>query len=182
MQKSTIKLTNHQLDFASSPEYPLLKHQIMEQVGLLLHETANKLNDSGLFTTPQHWKVTRGENYDKMPYLALDFPSVSHKSFPVLYRTLFWWGHYFSLNMLVRRELLAKQYIRLSVPAYVLNGEDLWDNNVERSYRKATEIDLKECQGDYVRIAQTFPIQSYDQLSLAAAVYKNWKADLGIGS
>ncbi|MFA6259897.1 MAG: hypothetical protein WC760_00375 [Bacteroidia bacterium] len=180
MQKSTIKLTNHQLDFASSTEYPLLKHQIMEQVGLLLHDTANQLNDSDLFTTAQHWKVTRGENYDKMPYLALDFPSVSHKSFPVLYRTLFWWGHYFSLNLLVRRELLTKQRIRLSVPAYVLNGEDLWDNNVERSYIKTAEIDLNSLQGEYVRIAQTFPISAYEQLNLAPDVYKNWKVDMGI--
>lgn len=180
MQKSTIKLTNHQLDFASSTEYPLLKHQAMEQVVALLHETAHQLNHSELYSTAQHWKVTRGENYEKMPYLVLDFPRISDKHFPILYRTFFWWGHYFSLNLLVRRDLIQKQRIRLSVPAYLLQGEDIWNNNVDRGYAMTDEIDLNKLSGDYLRLTHTFTIASYAQLNSAAEFYTRWKEDLGL--
>src|SRR6476660_4254819 len=108
MQKSKIILTNHQLDFASSTEYPLLKHEVMAQIVGLLHETAHHLQAKLPALADVGHKVTRGENHQLMPYLVLDLPRIQHPSFDLLTRTLFWWGHYFSFNLIIRKSLIHK--------------------------------------------------------------------------
>ncbi len=47
-------------------------------------------------TTP---KLSKGENYKGLPYVMLDYPRVFGREDVFAIRTLFWWGHAFSVTL-----------------------------------------------------------------------------------
>jgi len=44
-------------------------------------------------------KISKGENYKGLPYLVLDYPAVFDKENILAFRTMFWWGNFFSLTL-----------------------------------------------------------------------------------
>ena len=44
-------------------------------------------------------KIFRGENYLGLPYLVLDYPKHFSKDSIHAFRTMFWWGNFFSFTM-----------------------------------------------------------------------------------
>jgi len=44
-------------------------------------------------------KVSRGENYQGLPWVMLDYPRVFGREDVLAIRTMFWWGHYFSVTL-----------------------------------------------------------------------------------
>lgn len=51
---------------------------------------------------PPNWrmpKISKGENYLGLPYVMLDYPRLFGKEDVLAIRTMFWWGHYFSVTL-----------------------------------------------------------------------------------
>ncbi|MBC8173108.1 MAG: hypothetical protein H7X71_04305 [Chitinophagales bacterium] len=46
-------------------------------------------------------KISKGENYLGYPYVVLDFPKLFGKENIFCYRSMFWFGHYFSFSLLL---------------------------------------------------------------------------------
>lgn len=182
MRKSAINLTKHQLDFASSPEYPMLKHQIMGQISLLLEETAEKLSLSPGIAAQNNWKISKGEQYQHMPWMALDCPRISTAKESFFTRTLFWWGHYFSFNLFVKPEQLTQSEILLSAPCLMIHGEQCWNNDINKDYVLGATVIREKIQNPYLRLVRTFPVHAYHQLSDARKVYENWMEELGLNA
>lgn len=44
-------------------------------------------------------KISRGENYEGLPYVMLDYPRCFGKEDVFAIRTFFWWGHFFSCTL-----------------------------------------------------------------------------------
>ncbi|MDR3716500.1 MAG: hypothetical protein P4L51_27145 [Puia sp.] len=44
-------------------------------------------------------KISRGENYQGLPWVVMDHPRLFGKTDVFAVRTLFWWGHYFSVTL-----------------------------------------------------------------------------------
>ena len=44
-------------------------------------------------------KIFRGENYSGLPYLVLDYPKHFSKNSVFAFRTMFWWGNFFSCTL-----------------------------------------------------------------------------------
>lgn len=44
-------------------------------------------------------KIAKGENYNGLPYLILDFPAIYNKENIFAVRTFFWWGNFFSISL-----------------------------------------------------------------------------------
>jgi hypothetical protein len=55
-------------------------------------------------------KISKGENYQNCPYLVLDFPRLFSRKDIFSYRTIFWWGHYFS-NAIILGGISYHHYI-----------------------------------------------------------------------
>ena len=49
-------------------------------------------------TDLQTGKLSKGENYQGLPYIILDFPKLFSKETVFAFRTMFWWGNYFSFH------------------------------------------------------------------------------------
>lgn len=44
-------------------------------------------------------KISKGENYQGLPYVMLDYPRIFGKEDVLAIRTMFWWGHAFSTTL-----------------------------------------------------------------------------------
>lgn len=44
-------------------------------------------------------KISKGENYRGLPYVMLDYPRIFGRQDVFAIRTMFWWGHYFSVTL-----------------------------------------------------------------------------------
>jgi hypothetical protein len=152
MRKSKNKLTKHELEFASSVKYPLLKAEVMRKVSQLLQQTGTLLQNEVTInnsTQPLEYKITKGENYQHMPYMVLDYPQIKQAEFPLVCRTMFWWGHYFTFNLIVRTDTLQLLPTAAALGALkhtlVLVGDDLWEQDVHgEAYAKLHKLSIKQ--------------------------------------
>jgi hypothetical protein len=44
-------------------------------------------------------KISKGEQYEALPYVVLDYPRCFSKEHVFAIRTFFWWGNYFSISL-----------------------------------------------------------------------------------
>jgi hypothetical protein len=54
-------------------------------------------NTQAIFDIPP--KISRGENYEGLPYLILDYPRFFKPDNIFAVRTMFWWGNFFSTTL-----------------------------------------------------------------------------------
>ena len=69
-------------------------------------------------------KISKGENYQKCPYIVLDYPRVYSREKIFAYRTIFWWGHYFSNAMIIGGQAYHQYLPRILEIAGELKNRD----------------------------------------------------------
>jgi len=116
-----------------------------------LQENVNrgfKLPEEVLIQSP---KIARGENYNGLPYVMLDYPRFFGKEDVFALRTMFWWGNFLSITWhlkgrygkLYRRNLISN-YERLAVEDFQLCiGEDEWRHDFnDDNYLRLQNLDI----------------------------------------
>ena len=53
-------------------------------------------------------KISKGENYRNFPYLVLDYPATFSKEDIFAFRTMFWWGSFFSFTIHLQGRFLEQ--------------------------------------------------------------------------
>jgi hypothetical protein len=94
---------------------------VLENINELLGQTRQELKvsvENSNFSFPDrtdllNGKISKGENYKNLPYLVLDYPALFTKKTVFAYRTMFWWGNFFSATM--HLEGMALNYYRNSI-------------------------------------------------------------------
>jgi hypothetical protein len=107
MMPSKIVLSDADWGFAASPDFILTKNRVIEAVYEMFGSLAMSYVPSAeplravypeaLAVPP---KISRGEQYEGMPWVMLDYPrffSEEHGHFAI--RSFFWWGHFFSIQL-----------------------------------------------------------------------------------
>lgn len=123
-------------------------------------------------------KISKGENYRGLPYHMLDFPRRFGKEGTFAFRTMFWWGNFFSATLHLsgkylknRREaLLANlEHIRYS-QAYICVNNTPWEYHYGNdNYRPAIEFDHEELkvlfkEKPFVKISFKWPLENFQRL------------------
>lgn len=164
-------------------EWILTKHRIMEKAQWLMQqqiETINRvfkplsaaLDASLLSGTP---KISKGENYRKLPYIILDYPAVFSKTDVFALRTLFWWGNNFSLHLQLRGKYLHQfqetilQNLRKNEGKYFVCINDTeWEHHFEADnyvLANAKNINLlQEGGADFLKISLKFNLQEWNKM------------------
>lgn len=169
--------------FMSKPEPMRLKKAIVQHVEqgffTMAKEIENKL-PSATLKIDTAWnlrptKISKGENYQDMPYMVLDCPFLMHQKDLLFFRTMFWWGHYFSLNLLIKGEsfqhpaqaLIHHLQKKPEADIYILTSDNFWQNDI-------SGIDYASCnakaaqqsweQYRHVRIAHRIDFNAMDSL------------------
>jgi hypothetical protein len=63
-------------------------------------------------------KIFRGENYLGLPYLVLDYPKHFSKDSVFAFRTMFWWGNFFSFTLHLQGRALEEWRRNKALLAY----------------------------------------------------------------
>ena len=126
-------LTQIELDLISDAEVLAIKRDALHKVNDLLLDTKNLL-DTARHLSPlaiprgenaYSGKISRGENYRGLPYLILDFPALFSRKDIFAFRTMFWWGHFFSVAL-----HLQGTYLQQHIQAIFNNFDRLVGNGL----------------------------------------------------
>ncbi len=154
-----MKLTPLENKILISPDVLLAKASVINKVWKLLEQTQSdleKLNHENSMLLPKEidlisGKISRGENYQQLPYLILDFPALFSKKDIFAYRTMFWWGHFFSFTLHLQgiylekyRQPLIQNASNISdLEVFFCVGRTPWQYHYEPdNYQRLSEIDL----------------------------------------
>ena len=183
MNETKIRLSEQEMQMVVNAELILTKNRIIEKAGLLLsslqhsfHQVIpNKetgLPDEVLNTSA---KISRGENYEGLPYLILDYPRYFTKPDIFAIRTMFWWGHFFSITLHLSGKY-KDNFIPKIVNAYSLlkdagfqvsAGDEEWVHHFERNnYLPLSLVSEAEFyqimkEGSFLKLAKKYSLSDW---------------------
>jgi hypothetical protein len=146
MDPTKIQLSLEELLLVQNAEWLLTKNRIIgkvyEMFGSLIADVQrmfainSSLPAEVLAASP---KISKGENYQGLPYVMLDYPRCFGKSDTFAIRTMFWWGNFFSVTLHLKgkykKELLSVLQERLPVLAghhfFISINLDEWRHDFE---------------------------------------------------
>jgi len=102
-----MKLTEKELSILLDRDFLLTKATVINKIYELLELTRKSIKrsvENSNFSFPEGTdllggKISKGENYKNLPYMVLDFPALFTKDTVFAYRTMFWWGNFFSATL-----------------------------------------------------------------------------------
>ena len=102
-----IQLSPEELKLVKNTDWILTKHVITKKVFEIFGELNEVFKEEAepynyLFPDNikyQNGKISKGENYQLLPYVILDYPSFFWKDRVFAIRTMFWWGKFFSVTL-----------------------------------------------------------------------------------
>ena len=192
MQGSKIRLSPSEAALISNAEVILTKNSIIQKTVALLA----LLQESLTHETPIHFspgpKISKGENYQGLPYVVLDYPRISSGEDLFFIRSMFWWGNFFSSTLQVagsyREQVLPallSSFESLALQDYYIGiSEDPWQHHFESSnYKKLSVVSKDEFafrleQQSHIKIAARWPLSEWDKA--ANHLYESWKTLAGL--
>lgn len=164
----------------------LTKHAIMEKVAVLLSAQVDCINRE--FTRPLLPvlpelgaclpKISKGEKYLGLPYMILDYPAIFSRTDCFALRTMFWWGHFFSVTLHLSgkyKQAFEKQLLagitKGEESLYVSTGEEEWQHHFEPgNYLPVSAMaeDLlhkKIVQPSFVKIALKYDLVHWNNMN-----------------
>ncbi len=151
-----MQLTEKELLILQDSDFLLTKAAVLEKITELLGNTREELKqcvEHSNFSFPDgtgllNGKISKGENYKNLPYMVLDYPTLFSKNSIFAYRTMFWWGNFFSATL--HLEGIALNYYRNSITinldkllnkdVYIGVGDTPWQYHYEEdNYSLLTE-------------------------------------------
>lgn len=140
-------------------------------------------------TTTDKGKISRGENYNGLPYLILDYPKHFTRDNSLAFRTLAWWGHDFCCSLLMfghiweeRKEQVIQQLPSLAQhDCWLATGHSPWEHHPAAGNHKAlTPTTTLEPFADkpFFKISRTLPLENPTQL--AEFTRESWQLFSGL--
>jgi hypothetical protein len=133
MKSAKIRLSEEEQLLVMNGDWILTKNRVLEQVSTFLatlqeeqsswiREQAPRLPASVLAIPA---KLSKGEQYLGLPYRVMDYPRCFGPVDTFAIRTIFWWGHYFTVNL-----QLAGQWKEETTPALIAAFTEMQEGNV----------------------------------------------------
>jgi hypothetical protein len=182
MNKTKIQLSAEEMKLVQNAEWILTKNRVIEKVYTLFGELAagmqayisahaEELPEMVVASTP---KISKGEQYEGLPYVMLDYPRCFGKEEILAVRTFFWWGNYFSSTLHVKgavaknllMKLGKKSIISGNAGVRISDSGDEWSHTMHsENYMSSQEWLLKESSIDgessFLKLAMQFPLQDW---------------------
>jgi hypothetical protein len=160
--ETKIQLSKLETELVKNKEWILTKHSIINKVYKLfgeLNEIYNQLSEQEKAFIPEFYKIaggkiSKGENYEGLPYVMLDYPAMFSRENIFTIRTMFWWGNFFSITLHISGEKfkLKGDFFKLLTYLrennfFVCVNEKEWQHSFELSnYVKAEELDQQKLE------------------------------------
>lgn len=184
MDEAKIRLSDAERELLTKAGWILTKNGILEKVKRLLGELQlnyrrhvqehSLLSREVLVSSP---KISRGENYQGLPWVVLDYPRCFGQQDVFAIRTMFWWGHFFSITLHVAG-CYKSQYenkVILSFPQFAAGGYFICVNNTpwqhhfeSNNYVPVAEMRAEQFAGrikehPFIKLAAKMPVEQWDR-------------------
>ncbi|MCD2425047.1 hypothetical protein LQ567_19840 [Niabella pedocola] len=185
MEETKLSLSPEEWAIVADPEIILTKNAVLHKIKSSLEalhqwqldfvkEHMHRL-PADLFTNAG--KISRGENYNGLPYLILDYPRNFGQEHIFAIRSLFWWGKQVSTTLHLSGKwkaqfaprLMAQPALFRDAALYISDYGNEWEHDVQgNSYRPFNETTLQQQPGleqsaAFVKIASFAPIVQLEQ-------------------
>jgi len=174
--QANVKLSKEEWELVQNTEWILTKHAIIQKVismfGQLSEEFRNVIQDAAIteFISPEP-KISKGEQYEKLPYVMLDFPRVFDKENVFAVRSFFWWGNFFSINLHVsgkykERFFSSEKKLEQFKSWSFCISEDPWRHDFSvNNFLPFAEVNIKEqLQRPFIKIAKKIPLSEWNNV------------------
>ena len=185
MDATKIRLSAEEAALIMNADIILTKNRILEKVKAvlsLIHEdqqfylsTNSLLPDLVRIISP---KISKGENYNGLPYLVLDHPRYFDKEDMYAIRTMFWWGNFFSSTLLLSGEfkiLLQQRFINSYETLkqggyYICINADPWQHHFESgNFEKISSLSKPEWESTirshpFLKLSKQIPLTQWENV------------------
>jgi hypothetical protein len=188
MSDYRIDFSNKEMSLMQDQKFLLTKIEIGKKIEELMRRVERKLYPSiQEYTWPEEvlsksGKISKGENYQGLPYYMLDFPRKFGKEGIFAFRTMFWWGNFFSATLHLsgkylenrRGALLTNLETIRSSQAYICVNNTPWDYHyASNNYQSASKFDSPQLHSllttkPFMKISFHWPLEIYPELPAVA--------------
>ena len=177
-----VMLSVSELAMANDKHIILTKQAIIEKAVALFNEQIPiisnyyrevVMHDAALIAAVP--KISKGENYNGLPYVVMDFPATFSKENIFALRTMFWWGNFISITLHLKgsyKNMYAAKILKslLSVAdLYISVGENEWQHHFEETnFRKSSSItndfklQIQRC--NFFKVAVKYELQHWNMM------------------
>lgn len=195
-----IQFSVSEMELMTNADVILTKNRIIEKLKGILASVQETMVSSPevsgepalqpYFSIPP--KISKGENYNGLPYLILDYPRYFKPEGIFALRTMFWWGHFFSVTLhisgiekLVHMPKVVNAYHLLAQHEYYIGiNPNPWEHHFEPSNYISISSLSKEAFAEtchkaaHIKIAAKWPLHYTP--SAANNIVVSWKQLLKI--
>ena len=185
MNEAKIRLSQEEKELVLNADWILTKNHIMQKIqhvlGSLIEDQTNELRK--LSSLPEEIvkiapKISRGENYQGLPWMVLDHPRCFGKEDVFAIRTMFWWGRFFSCTLQLSgkfkeqfaSKLMSAYQLLAKENVYCCVHDEQWQHHFEKdNYSLISSIDEKAFQKiiaekKFIKLATKIPLGDWDQI------------------
>jgi hypothetical protein len=187
MSEAKVTLSPKELELVNNADWILTKNLIIQKVYDLFGQVASAYqSDVARFTSFNQTpvfniapKISRGEQYQQLPYVMLDFPRFFTEDDVFAIRSFFWWGNHCSIHLVLKGSYLAKygpsidnyfnlfgKYANETKDWFIGVNKDPWQHHFDNS----NYIPIANWDGDsvtklpFLKLAKKIPLQEWDDI------------------
>jgi hypothetical protein len=184
-EKTKITLSAKELEMVCNTDWILTKQSIIQKVYLLFGDFSDSIQQqvSGKLAvniSSKFPKISRGECYQNLPYVMLDYPRYFTKAETIAIRTFFWWGNFCSINLHLSGQsksaavpLLIEKFSFLQQHDFsICVNNTPWEHHFGLdNFAPVKTISLEEFRTlldrkPFVKIAKKIPLYEWEKISL----------------
>jgi hypothetical protein len=186
MDQSKIQLSLLEIDLVNNASWILTKNGIIQKAKQLLLGLQEKqqayLQSQSSYLPAEvlkpSAKISKGENYQGLPYLILDFPRLfEHKDIFAI-RTMFWWGNFFSITLhlsgnyktMFAQKIIACYELLKETDFFICVHEEQWQHHFEKdNYTPISKWDKDDFEymlnsGSFIKLANKIPLRQWEDV------------------
>jgi hypothetical protein len=182
MDVAKLALSEEELRLVTDPGIILTKNAIIAKVYLLFGELSELMQRDLLLPAEVAAifpKISKGESYQGLPYVMLDYPRSFTVQNVLAIRTFFWWGNFFSVNLQIKgkyrdlyKHTLLRQFGYLAAREYVIAvGNDEWQHHTgSNDYRRLDSMSPEDFEGHvlthaFIKISKSFSLDQWQHIT-----------------
>ena len=128
-------------------------------------------------------KISKGENYLGLPYQVLDYPAYFSKTDTFAFRTMFWWGNFFSVTLHLEglsHQLYKQIFIDhigslATQEIYICTGDTPWQYHYESDNYQLLTIDHQDHinKNSFLKLSKKIELNQWRDLPEFASGFLN---------